>query len=886
MRKIYIAFILVCLLMFAACTNSDAENNGDNSDNNSAENVFANDGNGYTNGENSGSIVPPVGGVELPYEGDEPNTNGQAIDSGFDGLVGGAAILFDGVIFRTGQDEPVSRALAAKMLTTAFLARATIDTMPEYLPFTDVSENAWYRRYINAAFNEGLMVGYGETFAPHENITLEQAQIILDRLNPDSSSEMQLTDENRNLPVTYELWLNLFLVMLDELSDERTIMQEFGMGAVDVVVMITPGTFPALNAFNIITDVGPFGTAGFVMENYIDRAVRVLTKEGNVVAVLGVTSETPTIHNALVRSRTAEYITIFSGGAERTYRYSGENNHGIVANVTISGNDAVRVEEFSQTVRCTVLRVSAEWQYLYRFGFVEFETPQFYSHRILEFCENFKVYGMTGANPAWRNRSHLIVGTDIAEFIVHNGIVLAAVIDRTAQPENLRVAVSVGLTAAGDNSGGFVHSSVSVTSDVPFTVTGYRGEVLTFAAGEVFTPGSYPHGNRFGHFRARVMPLYEHGRIQVLSTTRHGGENPWYRGVIEIANEPNGFTIINEICMEEYLYAVLPSEMPTGFGVEALKVQAVTARSFAFNQFFTNRLARFGGQICDTTASQVYNNIPENEVSITATRETNGMVLRHGNRVISANFFSTSAGVTANSGEVWAAGRRIFPTTTPQYLSSVRQYREGDFGDLRVEENARRFFMDTTVESFDSEFSWFRWNVTYTAAELAASINANLITRYNANPNMITTLVGDVFRSVPTETIGELLDIEVIERGEGGNIKRLLITGTEATIIVATEFNIRFLMPPAQAIPGAPPIVLNLHNGTVSNNRALLPSAFFVIEQNRDANGVLLYVTLYGGGNGHGVGMSQNGVMGMINAGYNYRQILEHFYPGTMVDRI
>jgi len=405
-----------------------------------------------------------------------------------------------------------------------------------------------------------------------------------------------------------------------------------------------------------------------------------------------------------------------------------------------------------------------------------------------------------------------------------------------------------------------------------------------FNAGDVFTLEAE---DVFEHERLFVQPVDSSGRVQILSINRawSGGVSPMYRGVIEIAREPNGFTIVNEIGMEEYLYVVLPSEMPTGFGVEALKVQAVTARSFAFNQFFTNRFARYGAQIDDTTASQVYNNIPENDVSMQAVRETAGMVLAFGNSVVSANFFSTSAGVTANSGEVWAGGRRVFPTTTPRYLSSVRQYRNAYFGDLSVEANARDFFMNTYVESFDSEFSWFRWNVTYTAEELAAAINANLLTRYNANPNLITTQVGDIFRSVPTETIGQLIDIEVIERGQGGNIMRMKITGTEATIIVATEFNVRFLMPPMQHIEGGEPVVLNLHNGTAVNNRALLPSAFFVIEQASNEDGTLAAVTFYGGGNGHGVGMSQNGVMGMINEGYDYRQILQHFYPGTMVER-
>jgi len=778
--------------------------------------------------------------------------------------------LSDGVVIRTGTNQPVTRAMAAKMLSSTFLNRSAIDSMPRYLPFDDVDENAWYAIFVNAAFSEGIMSGTESGFEPMSYLTLAQAQILLDRLNPESPTEIDVNEENRDMPITYELWVDLYWIMLEELAGTRTVTAEFGINLMDLVILVTPETFPGLRAYNVITDIGAFGSSGYYMAGYVNKAVSVLVKDGEIIAIIGVNSETPTIYNALITNRIDNYITIFTGGATRTFEYSGANNNGTVADITISGNTALNVVEHNETVRGKINRVAWNFVEIYEYG-------------VLPRCPNFKVYGMTTTNPAWRGASNLIVGTDIAEFVIHDGVVLAALITHTARPEVLRVAISVALTAAGDNSGGFIHQTVRVTSDVPFTVTS-SNMAQAFNAGEVFTLEVY---SEFEHERFFVQPIDPNGRIQILSINRawSGGVSPMYRGIIEIAREPNGFTIINEICIEEYLYAVLPSEMPTGFGVEALKVQAVTARSFAFNQFFTNRFARYGAQIDDTTASQVYNNIPENEVSIQATRNTAGMVLAFENSVVSANFFSTSAGATANSGEVWAGGRRTFPTTTPPYLSSVRQYRNADFGDLSVESNARDFFMNTSVDSFDSEFSWFRWNVTYTADELAAAINANLLTRYNANPNLITTQVGEIFRSVPTETIGRLIDIEVIERGQGGNIMRIKITGTEATIIVATEFNIRFLMPPAQHMAGGDPITLNLHNDTSINDRALLPSAFFIIEQTRNTDGTLAAVTFYGGGNGHGVGMSQNGVMGMINAGYDYRQILQHFYPGTVVEQ-
>ena len=81
-------------------------------------------------------------------------------------------------------------------------------------------------------------------------------------------------------------------------------------------------------------------------------------------------------------------------------------------------------------------------------------------------------------------------------------------------------------------------------------------------------------------------------------------------------------------------------------------------------------------------------------------------------------------------------------------------------------------------------------------------------------------------------------------------------------------------------------MVFRLQNGESLIVSGSLLSSFITIEHGEpDANGVTTF-TIYGGGYGHGVGMSQNGAQGMAKAGRNYRQILELFYPGTEVAEI
>jgi stage II sporulation protein D len=100
------------------------------------------------------------------------------------------------------------------------------------------------------------------------------------------------------------------------------------------------------------------------------------------------------------------------------------------------------------------------------------------------------------------------------------------------------------------------------------------------------------------------------------------------------------------------------------------------------------------------------------------------------------------------------------------------------------------------------------------------------------------------------------------------------------------ELNIRFTLRPVKYPVGSGKVALVRHDGSVLNNYALLPSAYMVFDINRDSKGAILNIKFYGGGNGHGVGMSQWGARGLAADGSNFREILSHFYPGSELTSI
>ena len=113
--------------------------------------------------------------------------------------------------------------------------------------------------------------------------------------------------------------------------------------------------------------------------------------------------------------------------------------------------------------------------------------------------------------------------------------------------------------------------------------------------------------------------------------------------------------LVNELPLEEYLYAVVPSEMPASYELEALKAQAVCARSYAYNQTQGLSYPEYNAHVDDSTSFQVYGNSKEQESAVRAVDETRGQKLWYQNQVVTAYYYSTSCGKTTGI-EAW--GRR------------------------------------------------------------------------------------------------------------------------------------------------------------------------------------------------------------------------------------
>ncbi len=553
-------------------------------------------------------------------------------------------------------------------------------------------------------------------------------------------------------------------------------------------------------------------------------------KEKGLFAKNGGPEGTPTpenttprvLQNVWIISSGENSITFLGEGEQQTLSTKGKVQgtlQNCVGDLTVKDGEILSLVLKPDKVSAKVLRADENGMELEGYG-------------VLPLAEGFKVYRLydgIGEEPTGK----VLVGSKENEFILEDGKICAALLLEEPKIEKIRVLIGT------EGYKGYYHEKVEVTADCGFTVS-YGEKEQHFEKGEICTFSK--ETMKQGEERRVIAPDEPEGKITFRNLKRAGGP-PSYRGTLEVEKREQGFLVVNEVTMEEYLYAVLPSEMPSDFGAEALKAQAICARSYAYMELMQNRYAQYGAHVDDSVACQVYNNTGETEQSVLAVKDTYGQVLFFEGDVAKCYYFSTSSGHTASAADVWENG----------------------------EETA---YLQGKQSTYDSESPWYRWQIFLPLAELEKDISDTLRARYAVVPEQILTYdaATDSFLSKPVGELGELKGIQVFERGTGGITTKLLVIGSRGVFLVKNEYNIRSVLSPAGQ-------TIYRENGAETMGAALLPSAFVELQKGiyKEETGYLVK----GGGYGHGVGMSQCGADAMAKAGYSCEEIMAEYYPGT-----
>ncbi len=440
---------------------------------------------------------------------------------------------------------------------------------------------------------------------------------------------------------------------------------------------------------------------------------------------------------------------------------------------------------------------------------------------------------------------------------------------RAANSQKVRVLVMSG------NFESYYHNSIQLTCGSSFTVNDGKS-IKSYSAGKKVSFNMY--GKKAKEYRKKkfIISSSDGTRIKFLSIKRQDRQ-PLYRGTIEVKWTKQGFLVVNELPVEHYLYAVVPSEMSTNNNMEALKAQAVCARSYAYNQINAKRYKEYNADLDDSIACQVYNNIPENRRSRMAVDSTYSKVITNNGKIIVAYYFSTSWGCTADGQDVWNTSAEV-----PYLLSSLQVRRKNAAEQVEVnlsDENTFKDFIDSgSYETYDSGDDWYRWSITFNAANLSKRIDSAVYNCYLSDKSLVLEQNNKgKYVQKPIKSIGTIKKLRIEKREESGLVTELVIVGTKNVVKVCTQYNIRKILAPVYE-------KIKRKSGESVSSYSMLPSAAFYIDTVKNKKGTFFQVK--GGGFGHGAGLSQSGAAAMAKAGESYSVILKHFFKGTKIQNV
>lgn len=340
-----------------------------------------------------------------------------------------------------------------------------------------------------------------------------------------------------------------------------------------------------------------------------------------------------------------------------------------------------------------------------------------------------------------------------------------------------------------------------------------------------------------------------------LRLTAKGGEvinvnnNPYW-GEIEVFLRDGRLTVVNILPVEEYLCGVVAREMPDSFPLEALKAQAVAARTYTYANW--HKHLGEGFNLCATVDCQVYGGAAVTAKVIQAVASTRGEVLRYNGHLINAYYHASSGGYTENSENVWSE--------SVPYLRGVPDY--------------------------DHDSPYADWSVSYSPVELDAILQQGGL------------------------TVGRIEKIEPLSRGVSGRVCQVRVSGSRGSQILtgnelrnilgynelpSTLFEVEMQKSGENMIfhPLWPGQVVAVLGGEGQKHRVSLDTAVLLGGDVSLAVGFGFsereQVVFSGSGWGHGLGLSQWGAKAMAemapdNDDEFYRSILQHYYQGAVVE--
>ncbi|KGF53445.1 SpoIID/LytB domain-containing protein [Prevotella amnii] len=355
-------------------------------------------------------------------------------------------------------------------------------------------------------------------------------------------------------------------------------------------------------------------------------------------------------------------------------------------------------------------------------------------------------------------------------------------------------------------------------------------------------------------------------------------EDQTFKGSLRLVVDNSSIYAINEIKVENYLYSVISSEMRATSSLELLKAHAVISRSWLLSQIINRKKVKENSSqhdfiensqkiirwyersehtlfdVCADDHCQRYQGLGR-AISVFAKQAidaTRGEVLTYNGELCDARFSKCCGGVTENFEYCWDNIKYPYLKSIVDTSIDKRSFLPDLTKEAIAEEwikTSPKAFCNTkdklvlrqVLNDYDQETTdFYRWEISYTQTELSSLLEEKLGIKF-----------------------GQILSLNPLKRGKSGRLYEMEIEGTERSIILGKELEIRRVL-----------------------SKSHLYSSAFVVEKKDLLEGVPQLFKIVGAGWGHGVGLCQIGAAVMGAQGYDYKQILSHYYSDSVLTRL
>lgn len=351
-------------------------------------------------------------------------------------------------------------------------------------------------------------------------------------------------------------------------------------------------------------------------------------------------------------------------------------------------------------------------------------------------------------------------------------------------------------------------------------------------------------------------------------------EKQRFSGVLKLRKDKDKIAVINILSIENYLTSVISSEMSAKSSLQLLKAHAIVSRSWLLAQMEKSKSikktkSKYSStykssdehikwydredhklfDVCADDHCQRYQGVTKvfTEIARNAVTQTHGIVLMNNDKICDARYSKSCGGISESFENVWEPIKY-------DYLTSINDYKfpaENFNSDFSNERNAVKWikgsppsFCNTTDKKilsqvlleYDQETTdFFRWKVVYSQSELS-----------------------EIIKSKSGIDFGNIIDLVPVERGKSARLIKLKITGTNRTLIIGKELEIRRFL-----------------------SKSHLYSSAIVIEKSDVESDIPQKFEIYGAGWGHGVGLCQIGAAVMAEKGHEFDEILLHYFKNA-----